>query len=45
MDILADREDHKSMEIINNRKKRDDVSDVIVQLQSYKYLVFVDKSI
>lgn len=45
MDILADRDDLKSMDVINNRKKRDDVSDVIVQLQSYKYLVFVDKSI
>lgn len=44
MDILLDRNDDVSLENIQNRKKRDDVADVIVQLQSYKYLTFVDKN-
>lgn len=45
MDILMERQDKQTMDMIQARKKRDDVADVIVQLQSYKYLVFVDKSI
>lgn len=45
MDILADRDDDDTLALITSRKKRDDLSDTLVQLQAYKYLVFVDKSI
>jgi hypothetical protein len=41
--ILLQRNDHDTLDQITNRKKRDDVADVIVQLQSFKYLHFVDK--
>jgi hypothetical protein len=44
MDILTDRDDTKTMNLINSRKKRDDAADVISQLQAYKYLMFVDKN-
>lgn len=42
VDILADREDTDTMNNLSSRKKKDDFADVIVQLQSYKYLVFID---
>jgi hypothetical protein len=45
MEILADRQDQTTIDDITSRKKRDDVSDTIVQLQAYKYLVFVDEVI
>lgn len=45
MDILSDRNDFDNIKSITSRKKRDDVADVIVQLQSYKFLVFVDKNV
>jgi len=41
--ILLHRNDHNTLDQITARKKRDDVADVIVQLQSFKYLHFVDK--
>lgn len=44
IDILTEREDFISIDIIKKQKKKDDMSDTIVQLQAYKYLVFVDKS-
>jgi hypothetical protein len=44
IDILIDRNDKESLEKINNRKKKDDMADVIVQLQAYKYLVYIDKN-
>lgn len=43
VDILSEMEDEDTAKLIQSRKKRDDLSDVIVQLQSYKFLVFVDK--
>ncbi|MFO0089733.1 MAG: hypothetical protein ACK518_02895, partial [bacterium] len=45
MEILADRDDQSTIDDITSRKKRDDVSDTIVQLQAYKFLVFVDEQI
>ena len=40
--ILAEREDFYTLSEITSMKKSDDVSDVIVQLQAFKYLYFID---
>ena len=40
--ILAEREDFHTLSEITSMKKSDDVSDVIVQLQAFKYLYFID---
>lgn len=40
--LLALREDYETMSEINGMKKKDDVNDVILQLQAYKYLTYVD---
>jgi hypothetical protein len=45
MEILADRGDQATLDDITSRKKRDDVADTIVQLQAYKFLVFIDEQI
>lgn len=45
MEILADREDDVTIDAITSRKKRDDVSDTIVQLQAFKFLMFVDETL
>lgn len=45
LDILTDRGDESTLKSITSRKKRDDVCDCITMLQSFKYLVMVDKSI
>ena len=41
--ILAEREDFDTLSELISMKKSDDVSDVIVQLQAFKYLYFIDK--
>jgi len=41
-EILEDRSDSETLTKIGSRKKKDDMSDVIVQLQAYKYMTFVD---
>ena len=41
--ILSLREDYETMGEIGLMKKRDDVNDVIIQLQAFKYLYFVQK--
>ena len=41
--ILSLREDFETMSDIGLMKKRDDVSDTIVQCQAFKYLYFIDK--
>lgn len=41
--ILAEREDFDTLSELTSMKKSDDVSDVIVQLQAFKYLYFIDK--
>lgn len=45
LDILTDRGDTITTKAVKTRKKRDDVCDCITMLQSFKYLVMVDKSI
>ena len=40
--ILTDRDDQSSLTQINGTKKKDDLADVICQLQAYKYLAFID---
>ena len=41
--ILVNRGDTQTLSDINSRKKKDDVADVITQLQSFKYLHYIDK--
>ena len=41
--ILSLREDYETMGEIGLMKKRDDVNEVIIQLQAFKYLYFVQK--
>ena len=43
--ILKDREDHDTISILNSVKKRDDLADVLCQLQAFKIIVYIDKSI
>jgi hypothetical protein len=43
--ILADREDFETLSNLSSNKKKDDLSDVLCQLQAFKYLVFIDKSL
>jgi hypothetical protein len=43
IEILNDRKDSDTMSSLNSNKKKDDLADVITQLQAYKYLAFVDK--
>ena len=38
VEILQSRQDSKHLDLIKSRKKKDDLSDVIVQAQAYKYL-------
>ncbi len=45
IDILSDREDNTSLEQLTSKKKKDDYSDTIVQLQAFKYLLYVDQSL
>ena len=40
--ILALRDDFETMAEIGSMKKKDDVSDVIIQLQAFKYLYFIE---
>lgn len=45
VNILIERDDKDTLKHINSRKKRDDLGDVITQVNAFKYLCFVDKSI
>lgn len=45
MYILSEREDFKTLSQLTSNKKKDDLADVLCQLQAFKYLVYVDKSI
>lgn len=44
MQVLADRDDLKTMSLMASRSKADDMADNVLMLQAFKYLVFVDKS-
>lgn len=41
--LLSEREDYETMAHIGTMKKKDDVSDVIIQLQAFKFLYFIEK--
>jgi hypothetical protein len=43
--ILIQRNDAEFISFIDKSKKKDDIGDVICQLQAFKYLVYVDKSL
>lgn len=45
MDILMERGDTETLEEIEESKKKDDLADTLIQLQSFKFLRFVDKFI
>jgi hypothetical protein len=40
--LMALREDYETMSEINGMKKKDDVNDVILQLQAFKYMKFIE---
>lgn len=42
--ILTERNDFDTIEDITSSKKKDDLCDVIIQAQAFKYLYFIDKS-
>ena len=42
VDILLQRNDMKTIDMISEKKKRDDLADVFIQLQAFKFLRFVD---
>lgn len=45
MSILINRGDKDTLTRITSSRKKDDMADVIMQLQSYKYLFFVDQTL
>lgn len=44
-DIISSRGDMDTLEILRKARKKDDLSDVICQLQAFKYCKFIDKFI
>jgi len=44
-EIFKERSDKESLDILTNARKADDLGDVVCQLASWKYLMFVNKSI
>ena len=44
-EIFVERGDKEQLEILTKARKADDLADVVTQLNSWKYLMFVDKSI
>ena len=45
MAILAERNDFNTISIISSVKKQDDLADVLCQLQAFKVLVYIDKTL
>ena len=45
IDILMERGDMETLDEITSKKKKDDLADVLIQLQSFKFLRYVDKSL
>lgn len=43
--ILTERGDMQNLEELTKKRKRDDLADVLIQLQSFKFLRYVEKSI
>lgn len=44
-EILRYRGDNVTIDNIKNKRKKDDLADTLTQLQAFKYLCFIDKSI
>jgi len=42
--VLAEREDFETLSEIASMKKADDVNDVIIQLQAFKFLFYIDQT-
>ena len=45
VDILMERGDMQTLDEIVTKRKKDDLADVLIQLQSFKFLRYVDQSI
>ena len=45
VDILMERGDMETLDEIMSKKKKDDLADVLIQLQSFKFLRYVDKAL
>ena len=45
LDIITARGDQEAIKVMQAAKKKDDIGDVICQLQAFKYLVYVDESL
>lgn len=45
INILMERGDTDTLDEIIGSKKKDDLADTLIQLQSFKFLRYVDKSI
>jgi hypothetical protein len=45
LEIIMERGEAESLEHITKSKKKDDLADVLLQLQSFKYLRFVEKAL
>ena len=45
IEILMERGENETLEEITGKKKKDDLADVLIQLQSFKYLRFVEKAL
>lgn len=45
IEILMERGETEALDLVSKSKKKDDLADVLLQLQSFKYLRYVDKSI
>jgi hypothetical protein len=44
IEIIMERGENETLEEITGKKKKDDLADVLIQLQSFKYLRYVDKA-
>lgn len=45
IEIIMERGEAETLEEIVNKKKKDDLADVLIQLQSFKYLRYIEKAI
>lgn len=45
LEIIMDRGELETLEQISGKKKKDDLADVLIQLQSFKFLRYVEKAI
>ena len=45
IEILKQRGEMTTLDELTGKRKRDDLADVLLQLQSFKFLRYVDKSL